>query len=187
MFSFLHAVEKSQMTSAGGHKMDGSWMTARWHGKGWKQWSAQGWGRTGLCPSDCAAAACRGKARAAHILVEISQGAKTVSQSFPGTDVPRIRLYHGDAGLGVRPEYQPWIMMGPKSSGNTQPTCLVLPVWNRARDSEHAEDLHNCFSSWQAAWTFTSGWPWGGRVSLVNDKDFLLLSSLPILALVGTE
>lgn len=130
MFSFLHAVEKSQMTSAGGHKMDGSWMTARWHGKGWKQWSAQGWGRTGLCPSDCAAAACRGKARAAHILVEISQGAKTVSQSFPGTDVPRIRLYHGDAGLGVRPEYQPWIMMGPKSSGNTQPTCLVLPVWN---------------------------------------------------------
>lgn len=66
-------------------------------------------------------------------LVEIIQEAKPVSQSFPEMDVTRSRLYHGHAGLGVRPEYQPWIIMGPRSSGDIQPTCLVLPVWNMLR------------------------------------------------------
>lgn len=134
--------------------------------------------RTGLRPSNCASAAGRRKARAAHILHQPGGNhprSKTSEPELPWDGCDKEQVVSWACWSGCKARIPAMDHYGAQELGRHPAHLPGSPCLKHAEDSEHAEDLHNCFSSWQAAWTFTWRWPLGGKVSLVNDKDFLLL------------
>lgn len=180
------------MPSAGRWKMDGLWMTERWCSKVWGQWPAQGWGQSGPYSQAVLLLLQTGRKHTlltlCTSLMEISSKMKLVSQSLPGMAVRRSRPYCWDTGPQLHrlckarshPGCQklcrlPQLSCGPPCGQGAQERPIP-PFWICCvKPQQHAEALHNCFSSWQAAQSFTWWWPQGWEKAPSKWWGFLLV------------